>query len=165
MEGDMRVLPIALGLAWLAGAAAHAQSVNDDPTGPQPPLPTEALTIVNDQGQKFVFSVEVAATEQEQTTGLMWRKSVADDGGMLFPLPAPQVAQFWMKNTVVPLDMVFIGADGTIKAISENTVPYSLGIESSGVPVMAVLELEGGITAKDQISVGDKVVAKQFGQG
>jgi len=161
----MRILALGLGVALALAGVACAQDVSDDPTTAQAPLPTEALTITNDQGQKLPFTVEVAATEQEQTTGLMWRSSVAPTGGMLFAFPASEVAKFWMKNTVVPLDMVFIGADGTIKAISENTVPFSLGIESSDVPVTSVLELQGGITAKDGISVGDKVVAKQFAQG
>ena len=68
-----------------------------------------------------------------------------------------------MKNTIVPLDMVFIGADGKIIAIAENTVPYSLKPVPSGGPAAATLELQGGITATDDINVGDKVVAKQWG--
>jgi uncharacterized membrane protein (UPF0127 family) len=67
-----------------------------------------------------------------------------------------------MKNTLVPLDMVFINADGTIRSISENTVPLSLAVDDSGGPVLAVLELQGGLTAKENIGVGDKVVAAAF---
>jgi uncharacterized membrane protein (UPF0127 family) len=145
----------------LAGAAR----ADDDPTGPQPTLPTEQLTIISDDGTKHLFNVELAITEQQQDTGLMFRKAVPADTGMLFPWPRPQVSDMWMKNTIVPLDMVFIGADGTIKAIAENTVPYSLRDISSGVPVLATLELQAGITAALNINVGDKVIAKQFPGG
>ncbi len=159
----MRVFIHGLALALLLGGAARAQ--DDDPTGPQPALPTETLTILGDDGKSHVFTVELAITEEQQDTGLMFRTSVAANAGMLFPWDQPQVSQMWMKNTIIPLDMVFIGADGTIKAIAENTVPYSLNPISSGVPVLATLELQAGITAADNINVGDKVIAKQFGGG
>ena len=104
-------------------------------------------------------------TPEQQITGLMFRTSVPADTGMLFPWPQPQISEMWMKNTIVPLDMVFIGPDHRIKAIAEDTVPYSLRAISSGVPVIATLELQGGITAADDINVGDKVIAKQLGGG
>jgi uncharacterized membrane protein (UPF0127 family) len=147
----MKVSLSGLAMVALVGGMASAQPVTDDPTGPQPKLPTEKLTIIGDDGKSHVFTVELAITEQEQDTGLMFRTDVPADTGMLFPWDQPQVSQMWMKNTVVPLDMVFIGADGTVRDIS------------SGVPVVATLELQGGITATDDINVGDKVIAKQFG--
>jgi uncharacterized membrane protein (UPF0127 family) len=153
---------LALALFLIAGAAA---AQDDDPTGPQPKLPTEPLTIISHDGTKHVFTVELALTEEQQDTGLMFRNDVPADQGMLFPWATPQLSQMWMKNTIVPLDMVFIGADGTVKAIAENTVPYSLKNISSGVPVLATLELQAGITATDNIDVGDKVIAKQFPGG
>ncbi len=159
----MKIFALGLLAALTVGGLAHAQ--NDDPTGPQAKLPTEQLTIISDDGKHHVFTVEVAATEQEQDTGLMFRPVVPAGTGMLFPWPQPQVSEMWMKNTIAPLDMVFIGADGTIKAIAENTVPYSLRTISSGVPVLATLELQAGITAAENINVGDKVIAKQFGGG
>jgi uncharacterized membrane protein (UPF0127 family) len=134
----------------------------DDPTGPQPTLPREPLTITDDSGHAHAFQVELAMTPQEQETGLMFRKSVPAGTGMLFVFPTVQPEPFWMKNTLVPLDMVFINPDGTIRAIAENTVPFSLAPVDSGGPVLAVLELQGGITAKDTISVGDRVTAAQF---
>lgn len=139
----------------------HAQGV--DPTGPQPTLPKAPLTIIDDQGKAHHFQVEMATTPAEQETGLMFRTSVPADGGMLFVFPTIQPEPFWMKNTLVPLDMVFINADGTIRAIAENTVPYSLAPVDSGGPVKAVLELQGGLTAKENISVGDQVQAATFG--
>ncbi len=164
LEGCMKLWALALVAGLALSGVARAQ-VNDDPTGPQPKLRTETLSIKGDDGKVHVFTVEVAQSEQEQAYGLMFRPTVPADGGMLFPLDSPQPVQFWMKNTIAPLDMVFIRADGTIGAIAENTVPYSLRPISSNGPVTATLELQGGITAADDISVGDKVIAKQFGGG
>jgi uncharacterized protein len=157
----MKVLALGLVAAMMTAGMACAQT--DDPTGPQPKLPTETLTIIADSGKSYDFTVEMALTTQQQDTGLMFRTLVPADTGMLFPWPQPQMSEMWMKNTVVPLDMVFIGPDHTIKAIAENTVPYSLRAISSGVPVIATLELQGGITAADDINVGDKVISKQLG--
>jgi uncharacterized membrane protein (UPF0127 family) len=137
----------------------------DTPTKAQPKLPTETLSIISDDGKTHVFTVELPVTEQQQETGEMFRTSIPADTGMLFMWPQPQVSEMWMENCPVPEDMVFIGADGTIKSIAENTVPYSLKNVSSGVPVMATLELQGGITAAEDINVGDKVIAKQFNGG
>jgi uncharacterized membrane protein (UPF0127 family) len=157
---DLAALTVTLGLTFGLGAApALAQT---DPTGPQPTLPREPLTITDDQGHAHAFQVEMATTPSEQETGLMFRRAVPADAGMLFVFPTVQPEPFWMKNTLVPLDMVFINPDGTIRAIAENTVPYSLAPVDSGGPVLAVLELQGGITAKDGISVGDRVTAAQF---
>jgi uncharacterized protein len=157
---DLAALTVTLGLTFGAGtASALAQ---DDPTGPQPTLPREPLTITDAAGHAHAFQVEMATTPQEQETGLMFRQAVPADSGMLFVFPTVQPQPFWMKNTLVPLDMVFINPDGTIRAIAENTVPYSLAPVDSGGPVLAVLELQGGITAKDDISVGDRVTAPQF---
>jgi len=149
-------------VAMLALAGGLARADDDDPSGPQPKLPTEMLTIISDDGKSHVFDVEVASTYQQQMTGLMFRTSIPADTGMLFPWPAPQISDMWMKNCPVPEDVVFIGSDGLIKGIAENTVPYSLKGNSSPVPVIATLELQGGITEALDISVGDKVIAKQI---
>lgn len=103
------------------------------------------------------FRVEVARTVEEQARGLMFRESLPDDGGMLFPMKPPRFASFWMKNTVIPLDMIFIRDDGTIARIVAETVPYSLEPVSSGEPVAAVLELAGGKAAALGIAEDDVV--------
>jgi len=158
----MRLWILAAALAFLASPAL-AQS---DATGPQPQLPTEPLSIVSDSGKAYSFTVELPVTEQQQDTGEMFRTSIPATAGMLFMFPPPEAEHdMWMKNCPVPEDMVFIGADGIIKSIAEDTVPYSEATISSGGPVLATLELQGGITAADGISVGDKVIAKQFGGG
>ncbi|GAA4712840.1 DUF192 domain-containing protein [Sphingomonas lutea] len=103
------------------------------------------------------FTVEVARTAEEQAQGLMFRESLADDRGMIFPFEPPREAGFWMKNTLIPLDMIFIRADGTIARIAANTVPHSLEPVQSGEPVAAVLEIRGGRSAELGIKEGDRV--------
>jgi hypothetical protein len=103
------------------------------------------------------FTVEVARTPEEQANGLMHRQSLAPDRGMLFPYEPPQSAAFWMKNTLIPLDMIFIRADGTIARIAANTVPLSLDPVPSLEPVAAVLEIAGGRAAELGIEEGDRV--------
>jgi uncharacterized membrane protein (UPF0127 family) len=119
------------------------------------------VTIASATG-KHVFTVEVAATTARQAQGLMFRTDLKPDGGMLFaPYPAdgggPREANFWMKDTPTPLDIVFIRADGTIATIAENTVPFSETPVPSREPVAAVLELIGGRSAELGIAEGDKV--------
>ena len=104
-----------------------------------------------------------AATPEQQTVGEMFRTSVPADGGMLFDWGFPKSSQMWMRNTLVPLDMVFINPDGTIRSIAENTTPRSLAVIDSRGPVRAVLELPGGTTAKLDIRVGDTVKQRIFG--
>lgn len=139
--------------------AAWAQQVA--PTGPQPELPKQAITIVTGSG-KHVLHVEMASTPEQQTVGEMFRKNVPADGGMLFDWHGVQESDMWMKNTLVPLDMIFIGPDGTVTHIAENTVPQSLRIISSGGPVRATLELAAGTAKRLGIDVGDKVLARIF---
>lgn len=150
-----------LAFAALLPVSAFAQA--PDPTGPQPELPKEKLVIVGHGGPEHVFNVEVASKPAEQTTGEMFRTKIPEDGGMLFDWGYPRESQMWMRNTVVPLDMVFINADGTIRSIAESTTPRSLAVIDSRGPVRATLELAGGTTAKLDIRVGDTVKQKIFG--
>lgn len=150
--------------ALVAGAAlavpmiaAHAQ------TGPQPELPKEKLVIVTHDGKEHVFNVEMALTLDQQTVGLMNRPTVPADGGMLFDWGAPRESQMWMRNTVASLDMLFINADGTIRSITEHTVPQSLAIIDSHGPVRATLELAAGTAERLGILVGDTVRQRIFG--
>lgn len=104
------------------------------------------------------FKVEVAATAEQQQRGLMFRKVVRPGEGMIFTFARPQLASFWMKNTLIPLDIIFIRADGTIANIAVNTVPYSLDHIRSNEPVTAVLELAGGRTVELGVRANDRVV-------
>jgi len=103
------------------------------------------------------FIVELAGTAEEQARGLMFRKELAPDKGMIFPFPQERMASFWMKNTLIPLDIIFVRGDGTIESIAANTTPYSLDPVESGEPVAAVLELAGGRAAELAIAPGDVV--------
>jgi uncharacterized membrane protein (UPF0127 family) len=148
---------IALSAALALPAVTRAQ------TGPQPELPKEKLVIVTHDGQRHDFTVEMATTSDQQTTGLMFRKSVPADGGMLFDWGTARDMAMWMKNTISPLDMLFINADGSIRAIAENTVPESLAPIPSHGPVRATLELAAGTGERLDIRVGDKVIQRIFG--
>ena len=123
----------------LAGCAGGDDGVARAPSG----LEVAPLTIT--QGTAVHrFQVEVARTTAEQAQGLMERTELAPDRGMIFPFPAPKFAAFWMHNTLIPLDMIFIRADGSIDRIAENTIPQTDTPVASGGEVAAVLELGGG---------------------
>jgi len=112
---------------------------------------------IESRGQRHAFTVEVARTPDEQSTGLMNRQSLAPDRGMIFPYEPAQPVAFWMKNTLIPLDMIFIRSDGTISSIAAETVPLSLEPVPSTEPVAAVLEIAGGRSAELGLGAGDKV--------
>jgi uncharacterized protein len=94
------------------------------------------------------FTVEVARTSREQARGMMFRTEVAPDRGMIFPFDQPRIASFWMKDTLIPLDIFFVRADGSIDRIAENTIPMNLEPVVSGGEVSMVLELAGGTAAR-----------------
>jgi hypothetical protein len=144
-----------LASAWVI-PVARAQ------TGPQPELPKERLVIVTRDRVQHVFHVEMALTPAQQITGLMFRKSVPADGGMLFDWGTPRESRMWMRNTECSLDMIFINADGTIRSIAEHTVPESLAVIDSDGPVLATLEVAAGTAARLNILVGDKVLQRIF---
>ncbi len=114
------------------------------------------LTIKTAEAQHD-FIVEVAKTSEEQAKGLMFRTKLDPKEGMLFPFKKSRIASFWMKNTVIPLDIIFIRKDGTIESIAARTTPYSLEAVQSGAPVHAVLELAAGQSEKLSIAAGDIV--------
>lgn len=114
------------------------------------------LTIETRNGLRH-YRVELADDPDEQTRGLMFRTALPRDGGMIFPFPRPQRATFWMKNTLIPLDLIFIRSDGTIARVAANATPLSLDLIDAGEPVAAVLEIRGGGAAEDGIASGDVV--------
>ena len=109
-----------------------------------------------------VFSVEMATTEEEKQTGLMYRKELVDGKGMLFDFSPEQQISMWMKNTYISLDMIFIRADGRILRIAENTEPLSTRIISSGGLARGVLEVAAGTAQKYGIQPGDRVAHPLF---
>lgn len=123
--------------------------------------PHEPLTIKTSSGA-HEFRVELATTTDQQATGLMYRRKMAADAGMLFVYPSDAPVSMWMKNTFIPLDMFFIGSDGRIMHIAERTVPQSTELIGSNGPVRAVLELNGGTASRLGIKPGDRVIHRVF---
>ncbi len=118
------------------------------------------LTITSANGATHRFIVEIARTPEEQAQGMMNRQSLSPDRGMIFPYAPPQPVAFWMKNTLIPLDMIFIAPGGRILRIEDSAVPLSLEPVASGEAVEAVLELAGGRSAELGIAAGDAVAWK-----
>jgi len=112
-----------------------------------------------------VFKVEIANTDALRAKGLMYRKTLPRFGGMLFVYPRPQQAMFWMKNTLIPLDMLFIDKTGVVKTIRENAVPGDLTVIDGGRGILAVLEVNGGTVATLGISLGTQIHNPIFGAG
>lgn len=158
----MKKIVAALALAALLGGTAwfnnRAPAAQEAPAVPH----TETLTIVGKNGQKHVFNVEIAATTPDRERGLMFRDKMDPDHGMLFEMDHDAVVYFWMKNTFIPLDILFIAKDGTIRHIHENAVPQSLAPIGSKTSVTGVLELNGGRSKTLGIAEGDKVEHPYF---
>jgi hypothetical protein len=125
-------------------------------------FPTSELTIISATGPHR-FKVELAETPAQMTQGLMFRRSLAPDSGMLFDYKQPTVATMWMRNTLIPLDMLFVDAQGRIVNIHQRAVPQSLDIIAAAAPVRAVIELNGGTASRLSIEPGDRVVYPIFG--
>jgi uncharacterized protein len=125
-------------------------------------FPTAELTIVTADGPNK-FTIELATTPQQMAQGLMFRQSLAPDAGMLFDFQTPSMATMWMKNTLIPLDMLFVDAKGHIVNIHERAVPQSLATIAAAAPVRAVIELNGGTAARLGIRPGDRVIYPLFG--
>lgn len=151
----MRAILTALALSLALPMAACSA----DPAAQAESAATIPLTI-DMAGKAHRFNVEVARTDAEQDRGLMFRTSLPADGGMIFPFEKPRIGSFWMKNTLIPLDMIFIRADGSIDRIAENTIPESLEPVVSGGDVSAVLELAGGTAARLGIDETAKITWK-----
>ncbi|WP_117191388.1 DUF192 domain-containing protein [Rhizobium terrae] len=126
-------------------------------------FPRDELSIKTAAGQTYKFSIELAMTDAQREHGLMYRKEMAPDHGMLFDFGQPRRVSMWMENTILPLDMLFIQGDGTISHIRENAVPYSRDIIDSQGLVKFVLEINAGRARALGIRVGDKVISKRIG--
>ena len=120
------------------------------------------LTVRGADGRAHAFTVELALESDQRAQGLMNRREMADDAGMLFDFGETRRVLMWMKNTYLPLDMLFIARDGRIETIRENAVPLSESIIDSGVPVAFVLELNAGTVERLGIVPGDHVESRQI---
>src|ERR1041385_5478320 len=153
MPASLRPL-FALLLLLVAVSASPAQQLQNFPTGD--------LTIETAGGPRK-FHVELATTPAQLEQGLMFRRTLAPDAGMLFDFKTPSSVTMWMKNTFIPLDMLFIDAAGRVINIAERTVPHSLDLVAATAPARAVLEVNGGTAARLGIKPGDRVVFPIFG--
>ena len=113
--------------------------------------------VIHAGGSAYKFEVEIVATPADRERGLMFRKSMASNAGMLFIYPDESPVSFWMKNTLIPLDMLFLKADGSIAHIAHNAVPLDETSIDSGAPVKAVLEVNGGTANALGIKEGDRI--------
>jgi uncharacterized membrane protein (UPF0127 family) len=113
--------------------------------------------VIHAGGSAYKFEVEIVTTPETRAQGLMFRKSLAANGGMLFIYPGEQPVSFWMKNTLIPLDMLFVRADGSIAHIAHNAIPHDETPIDSGAAVKAVLEVNGGTANALGIKEGDRV--------
>jgi uncharacterized membrane protein (UPF0127 family) len=149
-------LTLLFSLLFVAGVSAR------EITAPQPTLPTTPLIIDTVKGANS-FTVEMALTWEQQERGLMFRRTLAPNAGMLFDFERESNQAFWMKNTVISLDLIFIKANGTIARIAPNCKPLSEDPIPSYEPVRAVLEIPAGRAAELGMKAGDKVRNGIFG--
>lgn len=126
-------------------------------------FPTDSLIIETLEGARYEFKIELAVTPGQRGQGLMYRRELAADAGMLFLYELEEYRFMWMKNTYLPLDMLFIARDGRVVDLVERTVPLSIKTIRSSRPVQAVLELAGGTSSKLGIGTGAKVIYQAFG--
>ncbi|MGQ3675487.1 DUF192 domain-containing protein [Xanthobacter sp. TB0139] len=143
----------------LAPLPAHAEAPAKHES--QMLTPLEPAEVVTRKGV-VMLEMEVARTDEERTRGLMYRKSLPERHGMMFDFGYDQPIYMWMKNTYIPLDMLFIRSDGTIARIEEMTTPFSTRTISSGAPARVVIELAGGSSRRLGIAAGDKVAHPVF---
>ena len=146
---------LALVLCSLAAAAGFAPAQLRD-------FPQDQLTLQHGTS-RIELQIWVADTDARQSQGLMFLTELPQGYGMLFPLTEPRVMNMWMKNTYVPLDMVFVGIDGAVLRIAADTVPQSTDIISSGAVVGGVLEIRAGESKRLGLKVGDRVLHRHFG--
>lgn len=125
-------------------------------------LPRSEIIIETKAGQDYTFDVELARTPAEHARGLMYRKHLNSDSGMLFLFPGEDRPAFWMKNTLIPLDIIFVSHDGLINHIHHNAKPQDETKITTDYPTFAVLELNSGVTDSLSIKTGDKIIHPVF---
>ena len=149
------LLLLAMGLLSAAARASDEGSLDSQKL--------QTVTIVTQNGTQ-AFMAALANTPAQRARGLMFRTCLSEQQGMLFDFGHDQEKRMWMKNTLIPLDMIFIQSDGRIRRVEQNTTPGSLRPISSDGPVRAVLEMRAGTSKKYGIAPGDRVVHQLFSQ-
>ncbi len=144
----------------LAGLTALSLAAS---AGPAPGKPLTEKIVIDSQNGPRTFTVEIAANDKARATGMMHRTHLARDAGMLFDFGKPMMAAFWMKDTPLSLDIIFVRADGTISMVAANAPPNSTSEIVSPEPVRAVIEINGGEAQSLGIGPGTRVHARAFG--
>jgi uncharacterized protein len=142
-------LVVLVALLWAAGGLESELS--------RPSFERSTFTIVRADGSRFSYKAEVATSDREQAYGLMFVRKMRADEGMIFLYASPREAIFWMKDTLIPLDMLFIRPDGRLGRIAAEQQPHDLTPVYSGEPISAVIEIKGGLARKNGFKEGDKV--------
>jgi hypothetical protein len=153
----MRRLFAFLLLFFLLAPQLQAQQPED-----RPQFGCDRILVETLEGERFGFLVELAVTPQQQSFGLMFQRGLRPDEGMLFLMNPPRHASFWMKNTIIPLDMLFVAPDGEVLQIAERVQPKSLESVVSEKEVGAVLEINGGMSEQLGITPGARILYKAF---
>jgi uncharacterized membrane protein (UPF0127 family) len=153
----------ALAMASALSVAGHSTLARAQSAVAENETKLETLRFKTASGD-HAFSVEVMRTDAERAKGLMYRRFMPVDRGMLFDFKVEQPVMMWMKNTYLPLDMVFMSRDGVVVNIAENTEPLSERIIASGAPTYAVLELNAGVARGIGLKVGDRAAHPMFGK-
>lgn len=143
-------------LLGFAAAAAAAEPVT---------FGVSRLEVVAEGGKRHAFAVELAVTPDQLSQGLMFRRDLAAGAGMLFDFGSPRQVSMWMKNTLIPLDMLFIDRTGRVVHVEQYAVPGSLEPRGPAEPVLGVLELPAGTARRLGLKPGDRVIHAMFGRG
>jgi uncharacterized membrane protein (UPF0127 family) len=149
-------------LGLTAGVTALTQNAPLESAADDSGFPKDKITIQTASGKTYDFDVELALTQEHQQQGMMWRKSLAEDAGMLFIFEGSGEKTFWMKNTLIPLDIIHIDEEGLIGHIHHNAKPHDLTHLTAPVSTKAVLEINGGQSERLGIGLGDKILHPVF---
>lgn len=165
----LRMLLVLCAVSLAAPACTQTEPKETPPRAVPNPAEAQALPesplVISSGAQSHRFTVELADDDAERSTGLMHRAQMNDDHGMLFDFHTPRRVAFWMRNTFIPLDMIFIKSDGEIVSIFENVPPLNDNTVGPERPVRAVLELNAGMSRKLGLKVGDMVRHAAFNNG
>ncbi len=150
--------------AFFAVLLAFAWALADSSAQTRTPVVFDRseIAVETASGERHRFEVEIAVRREQFGQGLMFRRELAEDAGMLFILPRPQTISMWMKDTYLPLDMLVLDSKGQIVKLVERTIPLSTDTIPSNRPVKGVLEVNGGTAARLGLAVGDRVLHPAF---
>ena len=159
MTVTLRIVAVAACLLLMACKETPQPEVpDDDGTGLSADFERSTMTIENDNGERLVFDVYLALTFEQQRQGLMHVRSMPEMTGMLFIYGRPSIRSIWMKNTYIPLDIIFVRPDSTVSSIDRRATPLTENSRSSVEPVKYIIELNGGVAEKYNIGTGSRIV-------